>query len=386
MNNTLTTSELDMERDKVTQQDGSLAMLIFYISIFVVGLIENSLVLVVIFGKKESKTVNDIFITNLTISDIAFITVASPLSVYIYFVQQYGSPFVCKVGFPMITATYFVSIATVASMAVQRCYTIRNPFKPQIKKQTLILWLVAIWCFSVVLVIPQIVVTNVSPTQSCHEEWSSKTYPKLYTASLFAVQYVFPLAVISVSYIRIGIYVSGSNCNSRQLGTSSQNNKRANDEKAVKRTIIIILVVFLLCMLPNQVAYFLLDFGSLDQRRAAISLLDTPAYLDIPTYFHSCVNPIIYGAVFRQFREGYAQYVSYILHFCCGKSCSKKNSHGSEALVDGLAPRRRGGRERAELNEQVLMEDNFVDIVQNEHGRGLMGDGSFGNVVLESNV
>ena len=85
------------ERDGVGQQDDRLAILVLYISIFVVGLIENSLVLVVIFGKKESKTVNDIFITNFTISDIAFITVASPLSVYIYFVQQYGSTYVCKV-------------------------------------------------------------------------------------------------------------------------------------------------------------------------------------------------------------------------------------------------------------------------------------------------
>jgi len=72
MNDT-TSSELDMEGYEVRQQEGSLAMLAFYISIFVVGLTENSLVLVVIFGKKENKTVNDIFITNLTLSDIAFI-------------------------------------------------------------------------------------------------------------------------------------------------------------------------------------------------------------------------------------------------------------------------------------------------------------------------
>ena len=386
MNNT-TSRELDMERYEVRQQEGSIAMLVFYISIFVVGVIENSLVLVVIFGKKESKTVNDIFITNLTISDIAFITVASPLGVYIYFVEQYGSTFVCKFGFPIITATYLVSIATVASMAIQRSYAIRNPFKPQIKKHKLIMWLVGIWCLGAVIVIPQIVVTNVSPAQSCHEEWSSNTYPKLYTVSLFALQYVFPLAVISVSYIRIALYVSGSNCNSRQLGINVQNKKRAKDEKAVKRTIIIILVVFLLCMLPNQVAYFLLDFGSVDQRRAAISLLDTPAYLDIPTYIHSCVNPIIYGAVFRQFREGYARYVSYILHFLCGKSCGKKNNHGpEEAFVVGLARRRRRGLEQAELNEQVLLQDSFVDLLQNEHGRGLTGGGSSGNVVLESTV
>ena len=149
--NNVTSREIDRKETAwVGQQDDRLAILVLYISIFVVGLIENSLVLVVIFGKKESKTVNDIFITNFTISDIAFITVASPLSVYIYFVQQYGSTYLCKFGFPMITATYFVSIATVASMTKQRYFAIWNSFKPQIKKHTLIMWSVGRWCLSVV--------------------------------------------------------------------------------------------------------------------------------------------------------------------------------------------------------------------------------------------
>jgi len=84
--------------------------------------------------------------------------------------------------------------------------------------------------------------------------------------------------------------------------------------------------------------------------------------------------------VFRQFREGYARYVSYILHFWCGKSCSKKDDQG-EAFADGLAPRRCRGLEQVELNEQFLMEENYIE--QKKRGRGLTGDGT---VVMESNV
>ena len=73
-----------------------------------------------------------------------------------------------------------------------------------------------------VLVIPLIVVKNVSPTtQACHEEWSWKSYPKLYIVSLFALQYVFLLVVISVSHVRIGIYVSRSNCNLKRVSVST---------------------------------------------------------------------------------------------------------------------------------------------------------------------
>lgn len=357
MNNSTSTDRRYQGKDTVSQPDGSPVMLAFYIIILVIGLIENSLVLVVIFIKKGSKTANDIFIANLTISDLTFITFASPSSIYIYFEEEYASIFVCKFVWPIITATYLVSVATVASMAVQRCYVILNPFKPKIKKRTLISWLVGIWFLSFLLVIPQIIATNVSPARSCSEEWPSQIYPRLYTISLFTLQYVFPLAIISVSYIRIGFYATRSRHTSKQLETDALKRRRLKDERAIKRTIIIILMLFLLLMLPNQVAYFLLDFGSPDQKRAAKNLLK---YVDIPTFFHCCVNPIIYGTVSRQFREGYVRCVSFILHLCSGKRSSNKNEHSSEtAFLDDLAGpkdsrRRKGGESTAKIEQEHL--------------------------------
>ena len=279
-------------------------MLGFYISIFVLGLLENSLVLLVIFSRKGHKTANEIFVVNLTISDIAFLSLASPGSIYTYFVRRYASVFICKFVYPMETATYIVSVFTVTSMAIQRCFAILNPFKPRIRRRTLLVWLAAIWILSFLSVIPQIIATS---SFTCSEEWSSKVHPQLYTVFLFALQYVLPVTAISLSYIKIAIYVSSTNCNSNQLGrTDSQNTRRAKEEMAIRRTIITILVMFLLCMLPNHVAYFLLDFGSEKQQSAAYTLFK---YVDIPTYLHSCVNPVIYGALSRQFREGYLRYL-----------------------------------------------------------------------------
>ena len=384
MNNS-TSSEIDPGKDKLmSQQDGSPVMLAFYMTILVLGLIENSLVLVVIFSKKESKTANDIFIANLTVSDLTFIIFASPLSIYMYFVQQYASMFVCKFIFPMITVSFIVSIATVTSMGMQRCYAILNPFKPRIKRRTLIIWLAGTWFLSFLLVTPQIIVTKVSPTQSCYEEWPSQTYPKMYTVFLFTLQYVFPLVIISVSYIGIGMHVSKNN-DSKTLGVNIQSSRRAKDERAVKRTIIIILILFLLCMLPNQVAYFLLDFGSLDQRRAARTFFK---YVDIPTYFHCCVNPVIYGTVFRQFREGYVRYVSYILHFCFGKSCGNKSDHSSkDCFAEDLAQRRNRELKREERNQQVLiMEEDNDERLRHKQEQGFIDDGSSWNVVFETSL
>ena len=378
MNNSTSTDRRYQGKDTVSQPDGSPAMLAFYIIILTLGLIENSLVLVVIFVKKGSKTANDIFIVNLTISDITFITFASPLSIYIYFEEEYASIFVCKFVSPTITATYLVSVATVASMAVQRCYVILNPFKPKIKKRALISWLVGIWFLSFLLVIPQIIATNVSPARSCSEEWPSQTYPRLYTISLFALQYVFPLATISVSYIRIGIYATRSRHSSKQLETDAQKWRRVKKERAIKRTIIIILMLFLLFTLPNQVAYFLLDFGSPDQKRAAETLLK---YVDIPTFFHCCVNPIIYGTVSRQFREGYVRCVSVILHLCSGKRSSNKNEHSSEAaFLDDLAsPRESLGRKEGE--SAVNIEQEHEERQENERVPGFIANRSSGSML-----
>lgn len=232
--NNSTSSDIEQEPEDA----GSPFMLAFYIiiKIFVTGLLENSLVLAVICGKKEPKSVNEMFIVNLTISDITFLAFESPVNVYIYFVPRCASIFICKVVFPMLTATFIVSVATVASMSIQRCYAILNPFKPRMKRKSLVVWLVAIWILSFLSVTPQIIVT--SPLGTCSEEWPSHVYRKLYTIFLFVLQYVFPLIAITVSYIKIAIYVSKSNCISRQLGrTNAHNNRGEKEEVAIKRTI-----------------------------------------------------------------------------------------------------------------------------------------------------
>ena len=71
--------------------NGSPVMLVFYISIIVLGFLENSLVLLVIFGKNGRKAANEIFVVNLTISVIALLSFASPVSIYTYFVRRYAS-------------------------------------------------------------------------------------------------------------------------------------------------------------------------------------------------------------------------------------------------------------------------------------------------------
>ena len=321
MNNSTSKADIELEH----KVKNSSMMLVFYISIFVLGLLENSLVLLIIFAKKGHKTANEIFVVNLTISDIAFLSFASPVSIYNYFVRRYASVFVCKFVYPMTTATFVVSIVTVSSMAVQRCFAILNPFKPRIKRKTLFVWLAAIWILSFLSVIPQIIATS---SLTCSEEWSSQMHRQLYTVFLFALQYVLPVIAIILSYIKIAIYVSSTNCNSNQLGrTDSQNTRRAKEEMAIRRTIITILVMFLLCMLPNHVAYFLLDFGSEKQQSAAYTLFK---YVDIPTYLHSCVNPVIYGALSRQFREGYFRY---LYRVCVRRKSVKRTGNQNERIA-----------------------------------------------------
>ena len=84
-------------------------------------------------------------------------------------------------------------------------------------------------------------------------------------------------------------------------------------------------VLFAVCTGPHQIAWMLHIYGG----KTAVTI----AYLIYkfsPTLnnLHSCVNPVIFGALTRKYRRGYVKYMAYI---CC---CLRSISFCRKALID----------------------------------------------------
>ena len=287
----------------------------FYIATFVIGLVGNLLVLIVIAAKRAKKTVNDLFIMNLAVSDLMLIFFL-PLHIYGMFHIIPVSAFFCHFIRPLMTVSFFVSVYTLTSMAIHRCHVILNPFKQDIRQKSAVLWITVLWILSFTNVLPLMIVTKPEQSTECIENWPSQDHRRAYTAALFILQYVLPLVIIAIAYVRIGLDLNRScrGCYSTKASVNSMENQaRRKENFKVTKTLAIIVVIFAVCMLPSQVGWMLLDFGNEQQQNIAMVIFKFSLVL---TVFHSCLNPLVYGSITKQFRRGYVKYLSYLC-YCC---------------------------------------------------------------------
>ena len=286
----------------------------FYIATFAIGLIGNLLVLIVIIAKRAKKTVNDLFIMNLAVSDLMLIFFL-PLHIYNMFDTIRVTVFFCHFIRPLMTASFFVSVYTLTSMAIHRCHVILHPFKQEIRHRSAVLWIIVLWIMSFANVLPLMIVTTPYPPFECLEKWPSLSHRRAYTAALFVLQYILPLVIIAIAYIRIGLDLNRSCSRSfrnARAAKSPENQARRRENFKVTKTLAIIVMIFAVCMLPSQVGWMLLDFGDKEQKAIAIKVVFK--FSLVLTVFHSCLNPLVYGSITKQFRRGYIRYLSY---FCC---------------------------------------------------------------------
>lgn len=304
-------SILDTPEDK--------AQLCVYVLTFLLGSVGNVLVLLVVRSKKN-RTVNDLFIVNLAISDLLMIGFL-PVHTAKMLVKFRHTTAFCKSISPLATMTFFVSVFTLTSMAIHRCYVITNPFKPEMQKWKIIVWLVGLWIASFLAVLPLVLVAQggSSGTYNCSENWPSLRARKTYTACLFVLQYSLPLAIITAAYIRIAVDLLKSGTERYGPGRSINNNRRdrnaflqlaRKEDVQVLKTVAVIVLVFAICLLPVQLSWMMLDFGGEKERRIALKVFFK--FDVLLSILHSCLNPLVYGTLTRRFRRGYIRYLVYM--------------------------------------------------------------------------
>ena len=309
----------------------------FYIAFLIIGFGGNSLVIAVIAGKKQERTIYDLLILNLGISDFGFIIVFTPINIYSHINKIYQNLYYCRLLIPLVTAFYFLSIFTIASMAIYRCWLITNPYRPKMRKRSAYIWIILIWFSSLIIVLPLSVVSQ-TYNGICYENWPSINHRKAYTIALCILQFVIPLLIIGVAYVRIGIYLWRATVPQITLPTSKRKKaqKRRKENIQVIKTLAMIVILFAICLLPGQIAWLLLDFGGQKESEIAKEILK---FSDILDSLHACVNPIIYGLLTGQFRKEYVRYFSYC--FTCGtrqKIITENDTCNAESTMNVLSP------------------------------------------------
>lgn len=175
----------------------------------------------------------------------------------------------CKLIWPLITISYLSSIFIITSMTVHRSRMIVNPFTFKVSPRNIFIWISCLWIMSLVCILPGMIFAEVNQVGMCYVAWPSVKAHIAFRFFMVVVQYLFPLTITLVAYIRIGLAINRSKYHhkhSRLPRTLSQTRRRENAQ--VVWTIATIVIIFAICMFPKHLAsQFTITLEKMERKR-----------------------------------------------------------------------------------------------------------------------
>ncbi|XP_076126619.1 neuropeptide Y receptor Y8b [Alosa pseudoharengus] len=298
-----------------TSVTGTTFLIVAYSVVLAVGLVGNTCLVLVITRQKEMRNVTNIFIANLSFSDILVCLVCIPVTVIYTLMDRWilGEA-LCKFTPFVQCMSVTVSIISMVLIALERHQLIIHPtgWKPVVGHSYLavaITWMVA--CFISLPFLSFHVLTEMNfhnltlpfnpfPDHLvCIEDWPTNEKRLAYTTSLLVFQYFLPLALILLCYVRIFLRLHRRRDMVERTRDARQ--KKAKGSKRVNIMLASIVVAFAVCWLPLNIFNTVFDWN-----HEAIPSCHSDAIFSachLVAMASTCVNPIIYGFLNNNFQK-----------------------------------------------------------------------------------
>lgn len=274
---------------------------------FILGTLGNGLVIWVT-GFRMKRTVTTFSYLNLALADFSFSMTLPFLAVR----QAWGGYwplgwFLCKFIFTIVDINLFGSVFLIALIALDRCICVLHPVWAQnhrtvglAKKVIMVVWLCAL-LLTLQVIIRVTTVTLPHGKTACtfdFSPWTTNATERLRVAVTmqtvrgvirFVIGFSMPMCTVAVCYglIATRMYKQGLIQSSRPL-----------------RVLSFVVIAFLLCWCPFQLVALITTIRIRDMLTAKgenlkIAVIVTSAL----AYFNSCLNPMLYVFMGRDFRE-----------------------------------------------------------------------------------
>ena len=276
----------------------------------------NLLTCYAVYRNQRLRTLPNMFVIALAVSDILMSIFCMPMSVVTLFRGRwiFGESFCRFDGLGVLTFG-LASLQTMGLIAVSRYFCVVKPEKYTVlfKKQRTLLYIAVVWCLALVGSVPPFFIKDTGfefqPGKAMCLYTFERNIP--YVIVLGLVYIAAPLTVIKICYAKVFCTVSRSN----QVFSVENNlhQLRVNVEEAkVTKTLAAVVVGFSFCWLPVGV----MDYIDVAQGKPTFP---RHAYLTYGflIYLSSTVNPFIYGVTNKQFRREYKAILRQILCFRC---------------------------------------------------------------------
>ncbi|XP_061655464.1 neuropeptide FF receptor 2 isoform X2 [Phyllopteryx taeniolatus] len=330
-----------------------------YLLIFLLCMLGNGVVCLTVLRRRSTRTVTNLFILNLAVSDLLVGIFCMPTTLVDNIIT--GWPFgniVCKLSGTVQGISVSASVFTLVAIAVDRFRCIVYPFKQKLTIGTSKLIIVVIWALAASISCPSGVTLHAArepgvrivlrrrddsrPLYWCRENWPSPDMRKVYTTVLFVNIYLAPLTLIVVMYARIGLALFRSarpvRASPRGGGTGPGTEARHAVSGKKKRVIAMLLVVallFILSWLPLWTLMMLSDYASLTEGQYRVINIYLYPLAHWLAFFNSSLNPIVYGFFNENFRRGFRAAFKLQL---CAVVAEHQRSFSLRALGNAVLP------------------------------------------------
>ncbi|KAM6161916.1 CX3C chemokine receptor 1 [Erethizon dorsatum] len=290
---------------------GTIFLSVFYSLVFAFGLVGNLLVVFALTKSRKPKSITDIYLLNLALSDLLFVATL-PFWIH-YVINEEGlHNAVCKLTTAFFFIGFFGGIFFITIISIDRYLAIVlavNSMNNRTMQHGVTVSL-SVWAAAILVATPQFMFTKQKEKECLgdYPEVLQEIWPVLRNVEANVLGFLLPLLIMSFCYFRI-----------IQTLFSCKNQKKS---RAIK-LILLVVIVFFLFWTPYNVMIFLETlklydfFPSCDLKRnlkLALSVTETLAFS------HCCLNPLIYAFAGEKFRR----YLSHLYRKCravlCGPS------------------------------------------------------------------
>ncbi|XP_060793662.1 chemokine XC receptor 1-like [Neoarius graeffei] len=274
---------------------GSIFVPLFFSIVVLLSLIGNILVLVILIHYENHKSLTNIFILNLALSDLLF-TIGLPFWACYYIWGWTLGDAVCKIVCFIFYIGFYSSIVFLMLMTIQRYMAVVHPLSDWERGQGFALIFIIGWLVSILAALPSSIYTSVMPDpandsqQYC--EYNSILADRVLTYEQNCF-FICAFLVMGFCYIRI-------------LQTIFK--ARTNKRHRTIRLIFCIVIVFFLGWGPYNLVIFLQTLTPLNVE--FFTICEVTHHLDyaenvskLLAFSHCCLNPVFYVFVGVKFRN-----------------------------------------------------------------------------------
>ncbi|NXN19216.1 NPFF2 protein, partial [Indicator maculatus] len=299
--------------------------IISYLLIFLLCMLGNGVVCFTVLRSRQMRTVTNLFILNLAVSDLLVGIFCMPTTLLDNIIA--GWPFgslVCKLSGMVQGISVSASVFTLVAIAVDRFRCVVRPFRRKPSTAAAVAVIALIWLLAVAIMCPSAVMLQIQeekhfrvilgrgnatrPVYWCREDWPRPGMRRIYTTLLFANIYLAPLSLIVLMYARISMALSSPAL--PVLGKPGQRQQRqqrqvvgSRKKQKVIKMLIVVAALFTLSWLPLWTLMMLSDYAELSDLQLQVINVYIYPLAHWLAFFNSSINPIIYGFFNPNFRR-----------------------------------------------------------------------------------